>query len=209
MTHPHVFTAIDADELPDYPLSVDDRLDSHWFMTWERRRWLNSDMRLRGTPECRALYFDLINIAFDHSPIGTLPRDMDVLARLAGAEAMHFKALCRLEYGPLHKWRPCRCGDEVRLYHPIVLKTVLDAIAGKESSIAKNDAANTSKRLQRLRRNVTGLHAELAKNDAAILWMDGWLVQEGCGYRSALWIERAMTAWSRHVMQLQGRARAG
>lgn len=40
-------------------------------MVWERRRWLNSDMRLKGTPECRALYFDLINIAYDNSPIGT------------------------------------------------------------------------------------------------------------------------------------------
>ena len=67
------------DDLPDYPLTSDDRLDSHYFMVWERRRWLNSDMRLKGTPECRALYSDLTNIAYDHSPVGTLPDDMEAL----------------------------------------------------------------------------------------------------------------------------------
>ncbi|MFP4045429.1 MAG: hypothetical protein ACLFTP_12850 [Rhodosalinus sp.] len=64
---------VDAADLPEYPLDGSERLESHWFMTWERRRWLNSDMRLRGTPECRAHYFDLICLSFDHSPIGTLP----------------------------------------------------------------------------------------------------------------------------------------
>ncbi len=56
---------VPTDDLPEYPLGIEDRLDSHYFMAWERRRWLNSDMRLKGTPECRALFFDLINISYD------------------------------------------------------------------------------------------------------------------------------------------------
>ena len=55
---PHI---VDMEDLPEYPLNGSVRLDSHWFITWERRRWLNSDMRLKATPECRALYFDLID----------------------------------------------------------------------------------------------------------------------------------------------------
>ena len=106
---------IDSGELPEYPLSADERLDSHYFMAWERRRWLNSDMRLKGTAECRCYYFDLINIAYDQSPVGTLPLDRAVLAKLCHVDQSHFEALCRLDYGPLHRWTPCLCDGEVRL----------------------------------------------------------------------------------------------
>lgn len=64
-THLRSLPPVSIDDLPEYPLTVEDRLDSHYFMTWERRRWLNSEMRLRGTPECRAYFFDLINISYD------------------------------------------------------------------------------------------------------------------------------------------------
>mgnify|MGYP006979927583 CR=1 FL=1 len=198
---------VDAEELPDYPFGADDRLDSHYFMVWERRRWLNSDMRLKGTPECRALYFDLTNIAYDQSPVGTLPDDMDVLAKMLFLDPGHFRALCKLDYGPLHKWTRCRCeGGEVRLMHPMVLRSLTEAIARKEDNRARNEAANAAKRLQRLRATVAGYQAELAKNDAAVRWIDEWLMKEGCEYRSAAWIERAMLAWSNHVFDL-GRAR--
>jgi len=86
-------------------------------------------MRLKGRAECRALYFDLINIACDQSPVGTIPNDMEVLAKLLMISESEFKTLCQLEYGPLHKWRPCRCGDEVRLMHPVVLDMLIEAVA--------------------------------------------------------------------------------
>lgn len=196
-------TPVDTGDLPEYPLSADDRLDSHYFMVWERRRWLNSDMRLKGTPESRALYFDLINIAYDQSPVGTLPDDQDVLAKMLFVDPGHFRALCRLDYGPLHKWAHCICeGGEVRLMHPMVLKSLSEAIARKEDNRARNEAANTAKRLQRLRSTIAGYHADLAKNDAAVKWMDEWLVTEGCEYRNATWVERAMQAWSNHMFDL-------
>lgn len=196
---------VDTDDLPEYPLGPDDRLDSHYFITWERRRWLMSDMRLKATPECRALYFDLICISYDHAPIGTLPDDTEILARLLMVDRSHFEALCRLEYGPLHKWERCLCLGEVRLMHPFILRTLVDAISRKEDNRAKTEAANRAKRLQRLRGMVAGLHAELAKNDAAIAWMDEWLLGQGCGYRKPEWAEKAMAAWSQHMMHLRGR----
>ncbi|MEM9845530.1 MAG: hypothetical protein AAF965_12080, partial [Pseudomonadota bacterium] len=58
---------IDTDDLIEYPLDGTERLDSHYFVPWERRRWLNSDMRLKGTAECRALYLDLLWISYDHT----------------------------------------------------------------------------------------------------------------------------------------------
>lgn len=199
------FRTVEASGLPEYPLDGSEQLDSHWFIPWQRRRWLNSDMRLKGTPECRALYFDLINVAFDQTPIGTLPRDMAILSKLAHVDRGHFEALCRLDYGPLHRWEPCRCGDEVRLMHPRVLKTLVESIARKEDNRARTEAANASKRLQRLRTTIAGYSLELSKHDAAIRWMDEWLIDQGCGYRGGRWIERAIVAWNEHSRGLRGR----
>lgn len=189
------------DDLPDYPVSAEERIDSHYFIAWERRRWLNSDMRLKARPECRALYFDLICISYEQSPLGTIPTDTEVLSKLLHVDQAYFKDLCRHEYGPLHGWYPVRCDtDEVRYAHRFVTKVLVDAITRKEDNRAKTEAANVSKRLQRLRGTVGGLHAELAKNDAAILWMDKWLNDQNVSYRSVDWIEKAIHAWSNHAL---------
>lgn len=140
-------------DLDEYPLTVEDRLDSHYFMAWERRRRLNSDMRLRGVPECRALFFDLINISYDQAPVGTLPNDHDLLAKMLLVDPVHFKQLCRLEYGPLHKWRRVNCGAEIRLAHPMVLRSLQEAIARRDDNRAKNDAANIARRAMRAGRS--------------------------------------------------------
>lgn len=195
---------IPADDLPDYPLDGQERLDSHYFIPWERRRWLNSDMRLKATPECRALYFDLINICYDQQPIGTLPDDTEMLAKLLMVDRGHFEALCKLDYGPLRNWFRCRCGTEVRLMHSFVYRALTEALSRREDHRAKTEAANYAKRLQRLRITVSGYHADLAKNDAAIRWIDEWLTKQGCEYRSASWIEQAMQAWSNHMFDLRG-----
>lgn len=194
-------------EMDEYPLSVEDRLDSHYFMAWERRRWLNSDMRLRGTPECRALFFDLINISYDQAPVGTLPNDHDILAKMLFVDGAHFRQLCRLEFGPLHKWEPVKCGAEVRLSHPMVLRSLKEAISRREDHRARSEAASHKKRLQRLRSCMTGAHAALAGIDAAVLWIDGWLQRQGCEYRSSDWIERGISAWMDHSLELNLRAR--
>lgn len=199
------------DELDDYPLTSDDRLDSHYFMAWERRRWLNCDMRLKGTAECRAYYFDLINISYDQSPIGTLPTDMSVLAKMLFVDRDHFEQLCRLEFGPLHKWRRVSCGGEIRLMHPMILRTLTEAISRKEDHRARSEAASASKRLLRLRTSLSGYQKELAENDAAVRWIDEWLVKEGCEYRTSSWIEKGIARWSDHMLDLtmtRGRTRA-
>lgn len=200
-------TLVDLDQIEEYPLTVDDRLDSHYFMPWERRRWLNSDMRLRGTPECRALYFDLINISYDQAPVGTLPVDLDLLAKMLFVDHAHFTQLCKLEFGPLHKWIRVRCGGEIRFMHSMVLRSLQDAIARREDNRARNDAANVAKRLQRLRSTIAGYHADLARNDAAVRWIDEWLQAEGCEYRSASWVERGIARWSDHAFSLAGKGR--
>lgn len=196
---------VDAEDLPEYPIEGSERLDSHWFMAWERRRWLNSDMRLKGTPECRAYYFDLINICYDQQPMGTLPDDMEMLAKLVHADRSHFEALCKLEYGPLHQWFRCLCDGEVRLMHRFVFRTLTKALSLREDNRARTEQANYAKRLQRLRATVSGLQADMAKNDAALRWMDEWLEKQSVQYRTTSWVERAMQAWADHMFDLSRR----
>lgn len=185
--------------LPVYPYGAEDRLDSHHFVPWERRRWLNSGMRLQGTPECRAIFLDLIWISYDQSPIGTLPADKVMLAKLTMIDRDHFSALCALPFGPLHKWEHCECeGGEVRLFHPMVLSTLNDAMARREDYRAKSEAASAARRLLRLRATLTGYNADLGKNDAAVRFIDHWLAEQGCAKRSPDWIERGISAWSNH-----------
>lgn len=201
-THLRSLPPVSIDDLPEYPLTVEDRLDSHYFMTWERRRWLNSEMRLRGTPECRAYFFDLINISYDQAPLGTLPDDLDLLAKLLLVDPAHFKQLCKLDFGPLHKWTRVRCEGEVRLMHGMVLRSLQEAVARREDNRAKNDAANAAKRLQRLRVTVAGYSKDLAANDAAVRWIDEWMLKEGCEYRTASWVERGISRWTDHAFSL-------
>ncbi|WP_349295795.1 hypothetical protein ABEB22_15235 (plasmid) [Thioclava sp. 'Guangxiensis'] len=197
------FTVVDTEDLLEYPFDENTRLDSHHFMAWEHGRWLNSSMRAKGTAECRALYFDLICISMEQTPVGTLPDDLDELAFHLRVDSAHFKALCRMDYGPLHKWQSCQTkGGARRLYHPHVLLMVTDAISRKHDNQAKNDAANKAKRLQRLRTTLASYNASLAEQDGAVLWIEDWLSERCSGYRTSAWIEQALGAWSAHSMQL-------
>lgn len=187
---------VDMGDLDEYPIGAEDRLESHHWIAWEHRRWLNSSMRLKALPECRAIYFDLICVAQDQTPLGTLPTDTEELAKLVMVPLEQFQRLCAMEFGPLHNWAKTRCGDEIRLYHPTVLKIALDALSRKADNRARNEAANRQKRLSRLRSHVMGYHKDLAENDAAIVWIDDWLMERCSGYRTSQWIERAIQAWA-------------
>lgn len=189
--------------LLEYPYGVEDRLDSHHFVAWERRRWLNSGMRLKGTPECRALYLDLLWIAYDQSPIGTLPDDMTLLSKLLFVDRDRFEALVREPYGPLHNWQRCECeGGEIRLYHPMVLRTLNEAMARREDHRARSEAGNRAKRLQRLRISLADFSKEVSEMDSAVTWIDQWLIENQVKYRNGKEIERALRAWSEHRMAL-------
>ncbi|MEM8822052.1 MAG: hypothetical protein AAGF30_00430 [Pseudomonadota bacterium] len=202
MTEPHLQPVPDGG-LPKYPFTAKDRLDAHWFMTWERRRWLGSDMCLRGSWECKAIYFDLICHAYDQSPIGTLPEDMGTLARLVRADRDHFESLVDRPFGPLHRWYRCDCDGEVRFMHDTVVANLVDGFARREDNRARNEAANAAKRLQRLRHTLTSFDKALGENDHAVRWIDEWLVSEGCTKRTASWIERAIAVWVQHITRLK------
>jgi hypothetical protein len=129
-TQPHGPRLFDAGTLPEYPIPVDERLESHYFVSFWFNRWLNSDFRLRASAEVRAFGLDLFFIAQNQSPVGTLPTDEVVIARLLMIDLAHWKDLCKREITPLYNWTPCRCGNKVRLMHPVVTEQAHDADNG-------------------------------------------------------------------------------
>lgn len=174
MTSLHAIAPMDVEHLPEYPVDSDARLDNHEFLRWEFQRWLASDMRWNGSHECKSMWFELVNLAHTETPVGTLSRDHKRLARMIQpiVDGAHFEALCGLEYGPLHGWVPCRCGDDIRLMHPVVTRIVLMAFASRANHTARVEAASQARRLKRLTDDVTQLAPKIASDPRKIRFID-------------------------------------
>lgn len=168
---------VDLDAIPDYPLDPSLRLDSHSFIQWEHRRWMSSDMRWSGTHECKSMWFELVNLAHGETPVGTLPNDMKRLAKMVqpSVDAEHFESLCALKYGPLHGWVHCRCGDDVRLMHPVVTRIVTAAFASRANHAAKVEAASQKRKLERLAEDVAQLAPSVVDDPRKIRWINNFI----------------------------------
>lgn len=172
-----ILRPVEAEALPDYPLSHDLRLDSHGHLHWEFRRWMKSDMRWKGTHECKSMWFELVNLAHDETPVGTLPYDLARLARMVqpAVEADRFAELCGLEFGPLHGWRPCRCGDDIRLMHDTVTRIVLAAFASRANHAARVEANSHAAKLRRLTGDVAQIAPALAQDPRKVRFINDWI----------------------------------
>lgn len=170
---------VDASDLPEYPIDPDARLDSHGFLQWEFGRWLASDMRWQGSHECKSMWFDLVNLSYRETPVGTLPQSLNRLAKMIqpGVDPDHFAALCKLPYGPLHGWIDCRCGDTTRQMHPVLTRVVLQAFASRANHAARVEAASQARRLKRLTDDVMQTAPRLAADPRKIRHIDG-VIQE-------------------------------
>lgn len=141
-----------SDELKHYPISASERLDSHYFLQWNLKRWRASEWRKKVDPECGWYGLQLFFIAQDGSPIGTLPADDHQLAFDLNLPLEKFKALCRREVGPLSGWSQVMCDNgEVRLAHPVVTEVALEALSSKKRNSEAAAKRKLNKRLSDLR----------------------------------------------------------
>jgi hypothetical protein len=168
---------VDSQDLPEYQLDPDVRLDSHGYVQWEYRRWLSSDMRWNGSHESKSMWFELVNIAHGETPVGTLPSDLTRLAKMIqpAVDRDHFERLCKQEYGPLHGWQRCRCGDDIRLMHPVVTRIVSSAFASRANHAARVEAASLSRKLARLTEDVAQMSPALAQDSRKIRWINTFI----------------------------------
>lgn len=123
--------ASELEKLFVYPFPAGARPDRPRVMTWPVDWWLRSEMRLLGVKHVRAVAFDLFCIAQGEDPVGTLPTDERLLARLTGETLESWQRLMWQDPHPLWGWELCRCeGAGVRYYHPKCLEIAQEAHSG-------------------------------------------------------------------------------
>lgn len=179
------FQVIDVADLPEYPVDTDASMAAHYFTTFYHDRWLNSELHLTGSLEVQCCALNLFFIAQKQTPVGTLPDNDAILARLLRIDLQLWKDLRARALSPLHKWRRCRCGDEIRLMHPVVTEVVLQALGRREAREASNAEKAVYQRLQRLRSAMQdmGLSKDVIRDDRLIERIDAWMLENVKGHR--------------------------
>lgn len=184
---------VEPSEMPEYPISRDERLPELAFIKWQPSRWLNSSGHLKCTYEVQGVARALFDLATAQSPIGTLPDDNDELAALLRMPVTHFAALRGLgALGPLRNWVRCHCPrgvgtPEVRLMHHVVTASLQDVLNRREARETGKGERVEEKRRQRLRGGMmkAGLGAEQAADDVLMARLDDFLRKICTGNRMA------------------------
>lgn len=141
-----------VDDLPQYPISAEDRLDSHFFIQWNLKRWRKSTFRQLAEPDVGWFGFLLICEAHDETPVGTLPTDDRLLAKALNISVERWRGLCERDVTPLHNWGLVRCdNDEIRYAHPVVTAVAQEALKSKRKNQADAEQRKRAKRLKDLR----------------------------------------------------------
>ncbi len=173
---PHLAPVVVAD-LVAYPIDRSERLDAHAFVKWQHHRWMSSRTFKLATWEVQGMTRALFDMAQSESPIGTLPNDDAELAFMLRIDARRMTELRRMEFGPLRGWRPCLCGNETRLMHPVVLEQVQDALERRDARALSKGEQAERKRLERLRAGLKaqGFDDAIIADPVLIRRMDEWL----------------------------------
>ncbi|MBU0642389.1 MAG: hypothetical protein KJ731_01800 [Alphaproteobacteria bacterium] len=173
----------EAEGLPQYEISASERLDSHYFLQWNMKRWRGSEFRKTCDPDVGWYGFQLFNIAQDGTPIGTLPCDDKQLAFDLNLPLERWQALCKRDVTPLHGWHKVLCDNgEVRLGHKVVTEVALEALKSKRSNAAAAHQRKMNKRLADLRGMVERLGAKhLLRSPDFIERFNEWLEQHRAG----------------------------
>jgi hypothetical protein len=186
MTPQRSLTPVPIDQIEDYPIGRETRLDGHHFTRWNHNRWLNSSLHLLGDYEVQGMARAMFDLAQNGNPIGTLPANEAELAALLRVPLPVWHAVCNRPVSPMHNWVRCRCGNEVRLMHPVVLEVLQDTIRKVEDrDLSKEERAVAARR----KRLVSGLASIGCSNDMVndhvlIGRMDQWLIDTWKGNRT-------------------------
>lgn len=199
-----ILQPVDAEGLPEYPISADDRLDSHYFIQWNLKRWRKSQFRQLAEPEVGWFGFLLFCEAHDETPVGTLPPNERLLAKALGISIERWRQLCDREITPLHNWTLARCDNgETRLVHPVVTEVVRDALERRDVRKASSEGKAVYQRQQRLTEVMRdmGCDKALCADRVLVERLDAWLLENHNGQRRMPQFEASITRALRHASE--------
>ncbi|MEH6521207.1 hypothetical protein [Sulfitobacter sp.] len=184
----------------EYPIPSTERLESHSWFPMHFRRWLKSEFRNLADPDVRSAAIDLFCQAQDEAPVGTLPTDERLLAKLAGLTLEEWNRLTGKPIGPLYGWAMCQCDNgQARLYHKTILEVTKEKLGMREDHLDKLEAERERKRLKALPERIVraGGSTRMAEDAAFILQFDQFLEDNYPGQqRRPLLIRKALEEWS-------------
>lgn len=169
---------VDFDSLPEYPISAEERLDSHFFIQWNLKRWRKSEFRQLAEPDVGWYGFLLICEAHDETPVGTLPTNERLLAKALSITVERWRQLCERDITPLHNWTMVRCDNgEVRYAHQVVTEVAIEALRSRRKSLSDAEERRRAKRLKDLREmiDVRIKAGQLLRNPAFLDRFNDWL----------------------------------
>ena len=199
---------VDAEAgLPDYPWPREFRLPTHYFFPWHHARWLNSRMHLVGSYEAQGVALALYCLAQMQAPIGTLPDDDELLARMLRLDLARWRELRRSDQGPLAGWFRVNCEGEVRLAHPVLIEVLQDVTNRRERREQSKDARARDRRIDRMKAALAsmGVSDGVLADRAVVEELEGYLSAVHQGNRTAAVYTRALR-WARDQGILNGGA---
>lgn len=188
-------TLIDADDLEEYPDDLmDARMTSDYFTMFWHDRWLNSTLHLTAGMDVQGAALNLFFIARKQNPIGSLPDDDAILAKLLRLPLDVWQDLRARSVGPLHRWRRMRAGDQIVLGHPVVIDVARDAMHRRAANQASSEEKAIYARQKRLRELMSLMKCSKAMIDDAFLVerLDHWLLENHRGQRRMPQFEQSM-----------------
>jgi hypothetical protein len=169
----------DSEGLPEYPISSVERLDSHFFVAWNLKRWEASDFRRQAYSDPEVGFFgrELFDLSHGQSPVGTLPMDTAAQAFLLRMTRDRWEGLCARSFSPLSGWYPVQCDNgEIRLAHDVVTEVAIAALESSRRNRANAEARKRAKRLADLREKIEQIgSANLLKQPNFLDRFNDWL----------------------------------
>lgn len=171
---------VEADEIETYPISSTERLDAHFFVAWNLKRWRGSEFRRHGYADPEVGWFgrELFELSQDETPVGTLPCDDEALAFLLRMPPARWRELRNREVSPLHGWHLVHCDNgQKRLAHPVVTEVAFEALRGKKKNAAKNADERMRKRIGTIVSHLKALPgaARIAEMEERVNAISDWI----------------------------------
>ena len=180
---------------PDYPSElIDARLTSDYFTKFWHDRWLNSELHLTAPLDVQGAALNLFFISRKQNPVGSLPDDDVMLAKLLRIDLATWTDLRGRKINPLHNWHRMLADGHLVLGHPVVIEVALDAVNRREQREIKNTEKARYQRLQRIREAFAamGCTDDVTRDDVLIERVDDWLLETHRGQRRMPIYEKAL-----------------
>lgn len=194
MKHVHL-QPVDPVDLEDYPEALSDpALANDYFTKFWHSRWLSSRLHLSASLAVQGAALNLFFLARSQTPVGSLPRDQRLLARLLRISDVEWGHLMAEDITPLHGWRAYRFGDDVVLGHAVVIEVAIDAMDRREARKQSTEERAVRERRRRLvpMLRTVGLDARACADATLVGWLDDWLIANHHGQRRSPQIESSI-----------------